>query len=132
MQPDKSGFKAFQAKKLTDAKVERLATSKFNVTVLKQAAVKSKWLVDSPSWDTFLSYIQADIEDLDAMIASARHVMENPAIVNHDEIMKAKIVLLEAEAMKRALNIAITYPSQIIKDKKELDDRQKDLNLEEK
>jgi len=98
---------------------------------LRQAAVKSNWLLNDPKWDTFLTWVQADVEELEKMEAHARAKLENPAITNHDELMKAKIVLLEAQAMKRALTIAITYPRKILDDKIALEDRKKDLTSDE-
>ena len=98
---------------------------------MRQAAIKSRWLLNDTHWDTYLTWIQADVESLDKVIAAARERLEDPAIVNRDEIMKNKIVLLEAKAMKKALEIAISYPSQIVKDNRALNDRKKDLHSDE-
>jgi len=131
MHPDRAAFKNFE--KITkDRRNEgKQEVTNHKIIALRQAAVKANWLVKDTNWDTYLTYIQADIEEFDVIIRSARQIMEDPATVNHDDLMKAKLVLLEAKAMKKALNIAITYPSQIVKEGKELKDREKNLNLEE-
>lgn len=128
MKVDKSDFKAYERKQKKEKNQVAAARA---VVALRQAAVKSKWLLKDSKWDTYLTWIQADIDDLDAMMTSARLILEDPRVVNHDELMRAKNVLLEAKAMKQALNIAITYPSQMLKGKKDAKERQKDLNLDE-
>ena len=130
MKVDKAGFRAFD-KRHRQKNEDKQEVTNHNVIVLRQAAVKCNWLVKDSKWDTYLTWIQADVDELNAVIESARQKMEDPATVNHDDLMKAKSVLLEAKAMRQALNIAISYPTQIIKDGKDLKDREKDLNLEE-
>jgi len=129
MLPEKNQFKKWQNQL---EKNKKQPSEVYNSKLLKQAAIKSKWLLNDPKWDTYLTWIQADIEELKKIITASRDVLENPGIVNHDEIMKAKIVLLEAKAMLNAFSIAITYPSQIVEGKKDVEDRIKDLNVEGK
>lgn len=125
MQIDKKDFKDQEKKSFLDKNKEE---TNRNVKILRQAAIKSKWLVSDSKWDTYLTWIQADIESLEKMVDESRGVLEDPAVVGYEELMKAKTVLLESKAMISSLSIAISYPSQIIKGKKALEDRQKDLS----
>lgn len=103
---------------------------KHNKIVLKQAAVKARWLVNDAHWVTYMTWIQADIEELETMAAAARATLENPKVLDHQGLLLAKAVLLEAKARIDSLNIAISYPHQILAGKKDLDEREKDLHLE--
>lgn len=105
--------------------------SKSSQSIIRQASVNARWLVNDSKWDTYLTWIQADKEELESMAASARVVLEDPAVMDHNSLLKAKTVLLESKAMIKALDIAISYPTQILVGKKDLEEREKDLHNSE-
>ena len=82
--------------------------------LLRQASVKSDLLVNDPHWDTYLSYIQAQVEQLEKMVEDATAKLVDPKVIDHEEMIQAKMIIGEASAMIRAFTMAMGFPTAIM------------------
>lgn len=95
-------------------KLESKTEVQHTAELLRQSAVKSEHLTNDELWDAYISRIQAQIEKLEAMRDQAREELESAGIWDSTELSRIKSVVLEAKAMIKAFNIAISYPKEII------------------
>ena len=89
----------------------------------RQAAVSSENLTDAPHWDLFLSFIQAGVEDAEKIRGQYAETLLGSNVVNHEEMLLAKIGLAECDATIRAFKVVIKLPA----DMKENGDRAKSI-----
>lgn len=96
-------------------KGERAAEHRPQIEMLAQAEVRAAHLTGDPTWDVFLSYIQAAVETTEAQRASFEAVITDPRTVEHERMLVAKIGLAECQARIDAWEAAISLPKDIIK-----------------
>lgn len=110
-------------RKLIDESAARIAErrpkaaaseSKLPMELLRQAEVKSRHLTQDRNWDTYLSYLQCHVGALEGMREAATVKLVDPKILDHKEMMDAKMVIVEANAMIRAFTMSIQYPKAIM------------------
>ena len=82
--------------------------------LLRQAAIRTEHLTGSPDFDSFLGYIQAAMEGTEAQVRSWIELMSDPLIVDHDQIMRAKIALAECKGRIDAWQAVIELPKDLI------------------
>lgn len=82
--------------------------------LLRQAAIRTELLTGNSEWDSFLGYIQAAMEGTEAQVQSWIELMSDPLIVDHDQIMRAKIVLAECKGRIDAWQAVIELPKDLI------------------
>lgn len=102
------------------AKKESVAA--YSMEFLRQSAVQSEKLTQYEEWNKYLSYIQNSIDGLNTSIELARTKLEDPRVLDNKDLMAAKIVIIESQAMIKAFTIAINYPTEILKLHKSLED----------
>lgn len=85
-----------------------------HLEMIRQAGVKAGLLTGHPHWDTFLSYIQAAVESLEAVAQGFEDVLCDPTVVENSELLKAKIGLAECRAQIRTLNSVISLPKDLM------------------
>ncbi len=109
MNPDYSEWK-----KGVDAnKAERAAQHRPQLEMLAQAEVKAGLMTGDPNWDIFLSYLQAALETTEAQRDGFTAAIADPATVDHDRIMAAKICLAECKGRIEAFQAVISLPKDI-------------------
>lgn len=91
-----------------------VSDTKLPMELLRQAEVKSRHLTQDRNWDTYLTYLQANIESLKVMVEGATAKLVDPKTLDHAEMMAAKMVIVEANAMIRAFTMSIQYPKAIM------------------
>ncbi len=87
--------------------------SRVHLQALVQAEIKAVHVTGDPSWDTFLSYIQAAIEKHENEVDGLRNMLDSPVMVNPDEIMRLKIAIISCRAQLSAWNAVIGLPKDI-------------------
>ena len=102
-------------KRVQAGKAERAAERRPQLEMLAQAEVKAALLTGDPNWDKFLSYLQAALEITEAQPPAFAAVIADPAMVEHDRIMAAKICLAECKGRVEAFEAVISLPKDIMK-----------------
>lgn len=90
------------------------SSTNFQSQLLKRESVKSTVLVGTPEWDSYLGYLQAIINDLEELKSEAIDMLGNPKVIDHDSLIRAKMVLGEARSSLDILNQVIKLPYAII------------------
>ncbi len=83
-------------------------------TMLDQAAVDATAMTNSPTWNIFLQHVQAAIDTTRKVRDAHERVMRDPLVVNHDQIMTAKLGFVEANATITAWEAVLSLPKEII------------------
>lgn len=83
--------------------------------MIQQSAVRSDQMTGDPAWDTYLSYVQAQIDGLKKSRDDFRVRLASPQMVNQDQISLVRISLIRADDRIAALEWAIQLPSLIKK-----------------
>ncbi len=99
---------------------------------IEQAAVSIESVTGHQDWDRFLSYVQEAIERFETLADDAREMLCRPSVVNHDQMLAAKISLAEALSARTALEAVINLPKGIMETKEELIDEIKNLGTADK
>ncbi len=97
-----------------DKKAEREAAHRPQLQMLARAEVNSRMLTGEPLWDTFLSYLQAAVEQTEGQNAAFAATIADPRIVDGDMIMEAKTGLAECQGRIKAWNAVISLPKDLI------------------
>lgn len=96
-----------------EKQAERAADHRPQLEMLRQAAVKAELLPGYPGWDTFMSYLQAAMEATVEQAEVLRRVVLDPMMVDHDQLMRAKLGLAQCEGRIDAWKAAIELPADI-------------------
>lgn len=83
--------------------------------LVAQAAVKANLLTGSPHWDTFLTYIQSAVDATERQLKGFEAKLSDPAIVNPDDMMRAKIWASECRGRRDALLAVLSLPADLMK-----------------
>jgi len=86
----------------------------WSLEFLAQAEVHQKNLTGQPEWDRFLSYLTEFGERLEAERAAAKDALLAPETVNHDDVMRLKLVIADLGGMIRCLNTILALPRDIV------------------
>lgn len=105
--------KEFEALKEPDRQTRREYRQP-DLQILQQAAVKAEHLTGHPSWDTFLTYIQAAAEQTEKQLAGFLGVLADPSVVGHERMLMAKIAAAECRARLELAKAIISLPKDII------------------
>ncbi len=97
-----------------EKRAESAAAHRPQLEMLAQAAVKAELLTGDPNWDRFLSYLQAAAEATEAQRDGFAAIIADPATVNHERIMGAKIGLAECKGRLEAWNAVIALPKDLV------------------
>ncbi len=97
-----------------DKQAEREAAHRPQLQMLARAGVNSRALTGDPLWDTFLSYLQAAVEQTEAQRDTFTATISDPKVVNGDQIMMAKTGLAECTGRLEAWNAVISLPKDLI------------------
>ena len=87
--------------------------NRVQLQALVQAEVKAEHITGDPSWDTFLSYIQAAIEKHEDELTSLKAMLESPDMMNMDDMMNCKIAVIRRRERISAWNAVIGLPRDI-------------------
>lgn len=82
--------------------------------LIRQAAVRTELLMGSSEWNSFLGYIQGAIEETEVQRDSLIELISDPLMVDHDQIMRAKIALSGCKERIAAWNAVIELPKDLI------------------
>jgi hypothetical protein len=80
---------------------------------MRQAEPVAGALTGDPHWDLFVSYIQAALEETGRQIDEWIKVLRDPAVVSHDELMRAKVCLAECTGRVDAWSSVLRLPHDI-------------------
>lgn len=83
---------------------------------LHQAAVKAQYLTGSEYWDTYLSYLQADIETVELRANELIERLAFPTTINYEEVIGIKLKICRLQSYADALKMAMALPIKIIND----------------
>ena len=89
------------------------ADSRLLLQTLSQAQIKAEHVTGDPNWDTFLSYIQAAVDNHEAEIEELKSVLESPHMVAPDDIMRLKIAIISCRSRLSAWDAVIALPRDI-------------------
>ena len=87
--------------------------NRVQLQALVQAEVKAEHITGDPSWDTFLSYIQAAVEKHEDELVSLKALLESPDMMNADDMMNCKIAVIRRRERISAWNAVIGLPRDI-------------------
>jgi hypothetical protein len=77
-------------------------------------SVRNEAMIGTEEWDTFLSYIEASIQEVRDVKRQAAHKFEKSPIVNAEQLLMLKMVMTEASAVEAALEHVVMLPYKII------------------
>jgi len=126
---DKESFERVR----TEQKATEAAKSSksFNAQLLKRESVRFGSLVGTPEWDSYLGYIQTVITQLEGVEQEARDLLENPKVIDHPTMIKAKMVLGESKASLGILNQIIKLPYAIVHEQASVSEIKSNIPLPE-
>lgn len=107
--PERSAYHEMIRRQELDARAQRLR-------LVAQAEVPAAQLMADPSWKIYQQQIAGAIESMRRNEAAAVAKLTSPRLVNHDAIMDAKMALAEIRATIQAFEVALSLPTQIVKD----------------
>jgi len=81
---------------------------------LQQAAVDAKYLTGEQSWDKFLSFVQAAMEETEKQMFQAQALMVDEHVISHEAMLQFKMEYLQAKAQAQAYRAVIALPSQLL------------------
>jgi hypothetical protein len=80
---------------------------------IQQQAVHADQLTGDPSWDKYLSYVQAQIDQAKKNRADFMGRLASPQMVNADQISLVRNSIIRLDQMIATLEWAIALPNQI-------------------
>jgi hypothetical protein len=100
----------------------------------QQAAVKMDLLTGDPTWDQYLSYVQAALDNTKKNRDGLMARLSSPQLVNNDQVAQIRVAILCADSQIATLEWSMAMPSQIKKlgevSKQYLDKISRDENSE--
>ena len=94
---------------------ERVEAGRKPLEFLAQAEIKAGNLTGHRDWDFYLSLLQAEVDQLEAVAAQLRAKLEDPKLVSAEALMLAKISLVDVSAHIAAREHAMQLPAVIMK-----------------
>lgn len=94
-----------------------------HLVLLSQASVNAANMTGSTEWDIFLQFLQSQVDHVKESRAALEVVMKDPRVTSDEDMRRAKIQYIEADAIVRTLEAVISLPSDII----ESGDKARDL-----
>lgn len=85
-----------------------------SLRVIERDALQAQHLTSQPSWDRFLTYLQAALQRLDLVRQSAQAKLNAIGVVDHHSLISAKLELHVAEAQIELLESIMSMPKEII------------------
>lgn len=85
-----------------------------HLVLLSQAAVNATNMTGSTEWDIFLQFLQSQAERVKEGRAALETIMKDPRVTSDEDMRRAKIEYIEADAIVRTLEAVISLPSDII------------------
>lgn len=95
-------------------KREKAEAHRPQLEMLRRAAVSAEALTGDEHWDRNLSYIQAAIEDTESQRDGFQAIVNDPRTVNGDEMMAAKMAMVECAARIEAFKACLSLPSDLM------------------
>lgn len=117
--PDREEFEAL-VKKENQARINGQRT---NLEMIRQAAVKADLLTGDQYWDTFLSYLEAAVENLSTDRETSNRLLCGPQTVEPNEIMVLKFRIAQLDIQIATIRGIMALP----KDIRERGEQAKDL-----
>ena len=105
------------------AKVAANGAQRDHLVLLSQAAVNASNMTGSTEWDVFLQFLQSHADRVKASRVALDEVLKDPRVTSDEDMRRAKIQYIEADAIVRTLEAVISLPSDII----ESGDKARDL-----
>lgn len=109
---DRDEWEAKQSSKPRNFNGQEIA----NLRLLSQAEVAADKLTNDPTWNIFLSYIQAAIVRTEQVAAEAEAVVMSPNVTNMDEMMAAKMTATIARSRVEAWKQVLELPRLLKRD----------------
>ncbi len=81
---------------------------------LAAVAPRMEALTKDDRWDTYLGFLSGVREKIEASRSAAQERLGSPNLVNHDELMQQKLLMLINEAQLQAIDLAIGLPKALI------------------
>ena len=101
-------------KRAEDKRADVAVAHRPQLEMLRQAAVSASSLTGDRHWDVYLQYLAAAIEDTEEQEKGFMTAMADPAIVDHEAIMKAKLSMAECAGRIKAWRAALSLPKDIM------------------
>lgn len=79
-----------------------------------RAAVHVEHLTKNEIWDQFLGYLQGGLEECQKRVETYRMTLLSPYTVDHQEILRAKLVIADLEGQARAVQWIMEMPKAIL------------------
>lgn len=113
---DRRDYAELTERRKQAAKGEELART---ARLLEQSVVSAESLTNDPNWNVFLQYLQSDMKRWEGMRDGMLNILRDPTVVNHEQIIAAKIGYAEADGYIKALQAVIAKPKDIVDDGKD-------------
>jgi hypothetical protein len=125
---DRKDFSSLALQRSLDTK----AAHKGDLTVIRQAAVAAEYLLGTPEWDVFLSYLQAGVVEAAKARDGFMRDLANPLLVDPNAVAQKRIAVIRLNDRIETLQRVIAMPVEIGKHGKIADEKLKELSkLEE-
>lgn len=110
MLPDaQEHFASLKQQQATDITAKRR-----QFAILAQAEVLAEHMTQVREWDLFLSYIAAAQEECAKEIDKLRAKISDPMVVDHDEVMRLKVLLEGWIQRQNAFQAVISLPKDLM------------------
>lgn len=106
---DRRDFTEFSAKQ----RQQRNGADLKLATMLRQAAVSATDLTADPKWNVYVQYLQAGVESMTKLRDGWARTLTDPGVVDHEQLLHAKIGWATADATIKAWQVAIGLPKDI-------------------
>jgi|SRR6266576_4796232 len=108
----------FDRQEVADARRERSSARDVSripqLMSLAAVAPRMEALTKDDRWDTYLGFLSGVREKIEASRSAAQERLGSPNLVNHDELMQQKLLMLINEAQLQAIDLAIGLPKALI------------------
>jgi hypothetical protein len=94
--------------------IKRLEKQRDHLEYQKQAEVSATLLTGDQNWDVFLQFLQSAVDTTKAQKTSLEERYLDPGLVNPDEIMKDKILIMLCAERIKAWETVIALPVDIM------------------
>lgn len=91
-----------------------LQAQRRQLTLLAQAEVLAGNMTRVPEWNLFLSYVSAAAEECERQIDLLRTKVSDPMVVQHDEVMRLKVLLEGWQQRRLAFDAVMSLPKDLL------------------
>jgi len=110
MAVDRQDFEGLKARSMATVRPHDTGS----LRVIERDALQAQHLTSLPSWDRFLTYLQAALQRLERVRSGAQAKLNAIGVVDHGSLIAAKMELHVADGQIELLESIMSMPKEII------------------